>query len=117
MSKVGVVVTFDRDAFLTAARCLKLDEALRYIQEETGRTPQTYLYDAFQLSFVAAALLDAGRASVRREEEKALQKTIVRDPWAENGCDGRCRSSGRLYRVSEDDPSFFLRITDETVKR
>lgn len=117
LSKTGVIVTFERDAFLNAARCLKLDEALRYIQAETGRTPQTYLYDAFQLSFVAAALLDAGRASVRLEDQKAFQKTIARDAWAEDGCDGRCRSFGRLYRVSEDDPSFFLRITDKTLKR
>jgi hypothetical protein len=66
------------------------------------------------MSYVVAALLDAGRAGVRLESEPDLRKTIVRDGWAEDGCGGHCRSSGRLYRLSEDDPAFFLRITDHT---
>jgi hypothetical protein len=114
LAKVDVIATFDREDFLKAARCLKFDQAVRYVEEETGQRAEMPLYDAFQLSFVAAALLDAGRASVRLKEEKELRKTIVRDGWAEDGCDGRCRSMGRLYRLSEDDPAFFLRITDST---
>jgi len=114
MSKVGVVVSFDRDDFLRAARCMKLELAIRHLEEETGQGPETSLYDAFQLSFVVAAMLDTGRATVRKEDEKAPRTSIVRDGWAEDGCDGHCRSLGRLYRLSEDDPSFFLRITDKS---
>jgi hypothetical protein len=40
------------------------------------------------------------------------RKSIARDGWAANGCAGRCRSFGRLYRLSDDDSSFFLRVTD-----
>ena len=113
-SKTGVVVSFDREDFLKAARCLKFEKAIRYVEEETGRAQESALMDAFQLSYVVAALLDAGRASVRLEEESASRKSIVRDGWAADGCGGRCRSFGRLYRLSDDDSSFFLRITDKT---
>lgn len=113
-SKTGVVLTFNREEFLKAARCLKYEQAIRYIEEDTGFAEQTAIMDAFQLSYVAAALLDAGRAGVRVEEETAFRKSIVRDAWAADGCAGRCRSSGRLYRLSEDASSFFLRITDRT---
>ena len=115
-SKMGVVVTFGRDEFLKAARCMKLDKAVRYVEEETGFTEESALMDAFQMSYVAAALLDAGRAGVRLESEPASRKTIVRDGWAADGCNGRCRSFGRLYRLSDGDPSFFLRITDRTIE-
>jgi hypothetical protein len=113
-SKTGVVVTFDREEFLKAARCLKFEKAIRYIEEETGVAEESAIMDAFQLSYVAAALLDVGRAGVRLEEESAPRKSIVRDGWAADGCAGRCRSFGRLYRLSDDDSSFFLRITDQT---
>jgi hypothetical protein len=113
-SKMGVFVSFNRDEFLKAARCLKYEQAIRYIEEDTGFAEQTAIMDAFQLSYVAAALLDAGRAGVRLDEEAAFRKTIVRDGWAADGCAGRCRSFGRLYRLSADDSSFFLRITDNT---
>jgi hypothetical protein len=113
-SKTGVVVTFDREEFLKAARCLKLEKAVDYVEKETGRAEQSALMDAFELSYVVAALLDAGRGGVRPEDEPVPRKTIVRDGWAADGCNGRCRSFGRLYRLSEDDPSFFLRITDQT---
>jgi len=107
-------VTFDREEFLKAARCLKLDKAIDYVEKETGRSEESALMDAFDLSYVVAALLDAGRGGIRLEEESAPRKSIVRDGWAADGCNGRCRSSGRLYRLSEDDASFFLRITDRT---
>jgi hypothetical protein len=113
-SKMGVFVSFNRDEFLKAARCLKYEQAIRYIEQDTGFAEQTAIMDAFQLSYVAAALLDAGRAGVRLEEEAAFRKTIVRDGWAADGCAGRCRSFGRLYRLSATDSSFFLRITDHT---
>jgi len=116
MAKTGVIVTFNRDDMIAAARCLKFDKALRYLEEETGTTPESPIMDAFQLSYVAAAMLDAGHANVRREEEDSLRTTIVRDAWAAEGCRGHCRSSGRLYRLTENDPSFFLRITDDTRK-
>lgn len=114
-SKTGVVVTFNREEFLAAARCLKFEKAVRYVEQETGFTEESALMDAFQMSYVAAALLDAGRAGVRLQDESGSRKSIVRDGWAANGCNGRCRSFGRLYRLSEDDPSFFLRITDRTI--
>ena len=117
LSKVGVVVTFGRDDFLKAARCLKFEQAVRYVEQELGQRQEMPLYDAFQLSFVVAAMLDTGRASVRLDEEKELRKSIVRDGWAEDGCGGRCRSLGRLYRLSEDDASFFHRITDKTLNK
>jgi hypothetical protein len=113
-AKTGVVVAFDREDFLKAARCLKFEKAIRYIEEETGVAEESAIMDAFQLSYVAAALLDVGRAGVRLEEESAPRKSIVRDGWAADGCAGRCRSFGRLYRLSDDDSSFFLRITDQT---
>jgi hypothetical protein len=113
-SKTGVVVTFDREEFLKAARCLKLEKAIRYVEQETGREDESALMDAFELSYVVAALLDAGHGGVRVEDESVPRKSIVRDGWAANGCNGHCRSFGRLYRLSEDDTSFFLRITDDT---
>ena len=113
-SKLGVVVTFNRDEFLKAAHCLKFEKAIRYVEEETGRAETSALMDAFQLSYVVAALLDAGRAGIRLEEETALRKSIVRDGWADDGCAGRCRSFGRVYRLSADDPSFFMRVSDQT---
>ena len=113
-SKTGVVVTFDREEFLKAARCLKLEKAIRYVEQETGREEESALMDAFELSYVVAALLDAGHGGVRVEDESVPRKSIARDGWAANGCNGHCRSFGRLYRLSEDDSSFFLRITDET---
>ena len=113
-SKTGVVVTFDREEFLRAARCLKFEKAVEYVEKETGRAQESALMDAFQLSYVVAALLDAGRGGVRLEEEPLPRKSIVRDGWAADGCNGRCRSFGRLYRLSNDESSFFLRITDQT---
>jgi hypothetical protein len=113
-SKTGVAVTFDREEFLKAARCLKFEKAIRFIEEETGVAEESAIMDAFQLSYVEAALLDVGRAGVRPEDESAPRKAIVRDGWAADGCAGRCRSFGRLYRLSDDDAFFFLRITDHT---
>ncbi len=103
---------FEREAFLAAARCMKLEKAIRFIEEETGQEQESPVMDAFQLSYVAAALLDAGRGGVRLEDESEWRKSIVRDGWAADGCAGHCRSFGRLYRLSEDDPSFFLRVSD-----
>jgi hypothetical protein len=114
MAKTEVIVTFSRDEYLKTARCLKLHRAAQYIEEETGYAEETPMYDAFQLSYVAAALLDAGRAGVRLRDETESRQSIVRDGWAADGCRGRCRSFGRLYRLSEHAPSFFLRITDKT---
>lgn len=111
-SKTGERVSFDREEFLQAARCLKLEKAIRFVEEETGREQESYIGDTFQLSYVAAALLDAGRAGVRLEEESEWRKTIVRDRWSDDGCAGRCRSFGRLYRLTADDPAFFLRVSD-----
>jgi len=111
-SKKGEVVTFDREAFLKAARCLKLEQAIRFIEEETGREQESPIIDAFQLSYVVAALLDAGRAGVRLVDESESRRSIVRDDWAADGCAGHCRSFGRIYRLSADDSTFFFRITD-----
>lgn len=113
-SKLGVVVTFNRDDFLKAARCLKFEKAIRYVEEETGRAETSALMDAFQLSYVIAALLDAGRAGIRVVEESAQRASIVRDGWADDGCAGRCRSFGRVYRLKDDDPAFFFRVSDGT---
>jgi hypothetical protein len=114
ISKVGVIVTFDRGEFLKAARCLQFEKAVAYVERETGFTEESPIMDAFQSSYVAAALLDAGRAGVRKSDEAKSRPAIVRDPWTADGCNGHCRSSGRLYRLSEDDAGFFLRITDAT---
>jgi hypothetical protein len=114
IAKTGVVVTFHREEFLQAARCLKLEKALHWAELETGQTEASPIIDAFQLSYVAAALLDAGRAGVKLEDESRSRPSIVRDGWSGEGCGGRCRAFGRLYRLSDDDPSFFLRITDHT---
>jgi len=107
-------VAFDREEFLQAARCQKLDKAVAYVERETGHLQNSPIMDAFQTSYVAAALLDAGRADVRLRDEREARKWIVRDPWSETGCNGHCRSFGRLYRLSADNTSFFLRITDST---
>jgi hypothetical protein len=112
-SKTGEFVAFDREEFLKAARCLKLPKAIRYLEEETGREQESPLMDAFQLSYVAAALLDVGRAGVRLVEESEWRKSIVRDGWAADACAGRCRAFGRMYRLSPDDSSAFLRVTDD----
>jgi hypothetical protein len=114
MSKTEVIVTFSRDEYLKTAHCLGLEQAVNYIEKETGYAEETPMRDAFQLSYVAAALLDTGRVGVRRREETGSRKSIVRDAWAADGCAGRCRSFGRLYRLSENDSSFILRITDKT---
>jgi hypothetical protein len=114
-SKTGVVLSFDREEFLKAAQCLKFEKAVRYLEEETGVLEQSALMDAFQLSYVVAAMLDIGRASVRLDQESVPRKEIVRDAWAADGCAGNCRSFGRLYRLSAEDSFFFLRITDQTV--
>lgn len=111
-SKTGERVAFDREVFLQTARCMKLERAIRYLEEETGREHESPIMDAFQLSYVAAALLDVGRAAVRLEDESVWQKEILRDEWATDGCAGRCRSFGRLYRLAEDEPMFFLRVSD-----
>lgn len=114
ISKVGVIVTFSREEFLAAARCQNFEKAVRYVENETGFAESSPIMDAFQTSYVAAALLDAGRADVRRREEPTSRPWILRDPWSDVGCNGRCRSSGRIYRLAEDDTLFFLRITDVT---
>lgn len=114
MSKTEVIVTFSRDEYLKTAHCLALDQAVSYIEKETGWAEETPMRDAFQLSYVAAALMDSGRVGVRRREETESRKSIVRDGWAASGCAGHCRSFGRLYRLSEKDSSFILRITDQT---
>jgi hypothetical protein len=110
--KTGELVMFEREAFLKAARCMKLEKAIRFLAEETGQAEESPIMDAFQLSYVAAALLDAGRAGVRLDDESAWRQSIVRDGWAADGCAGHCRSFGRLYRLTEDDPNFFLRVSD-----
>ena len=73
---------------------MKLEKAIRYLEEETGKEQESPVIDAFQLSYAAAALLDVGRAGVRLEEESTWRQSIVRDSWA------------------ADESSFFLRITD-----
>src|SRR5688572_7484734 len=40
-SKTGERVTFDRDEFLKAARCLKLEQAVRFLEEETGKEQES----------------------------------------------------------------------------
>jgi hypothetical protein len=114
MAKNRVIVTFSRDEFLKTARCLDLDEAIDYVEETSGPAEETPIRDAFQLSYVAAALLDMGRAGARLRDETGSRESIARDLWAADGCAGHCRSLGRLYRLSEDDPFFFFRVTDET---
>lgn len=111
-SKTGERVAFDREQFLQAARCMKLERAILYVEEETGREHESPIMDAFQLSYVAAALLDVGRAAVRLEDESVWQKAILRDEWAADGCAGRCRSGGRVYRLADDDPAPFLQVAD-----
>lgn len=114
LAKTDVIVKFKREDFLKTARCLNYEQAIEYVEQNAGPAEDFPIRDAFQLSYVAAALLDTGRASVRLRDETESRKSIVRDAWAADGCAGHCRSTGRLYRLSEDDPAFFLRITDET---
>lgn len=114
LSKTGVVVRFSRTDFITVATCRKHDEALKYIHAETGGRAEAPLRDAYQLSYIAATLLDLGRASVKLRNEKQFRPTILREPWSAPGCAGSCRSTGRLYKLSAADPLFFLRVTDET---
>jgi hypothetical protein len=114
LAKTGVIVRFSRDDFLTAAGCLELKQAVQYIEKETGFERESPLRDAFQLSYVAAALLDVGRADVRLKQETAPRPSIVREAWSADGCAGACRSYGRVYRLREADPSFFFRVTDKT---
>jgi hypothetical protein len=111
-SNTGEHVSFDRQDFLKAAECLKLPEAVRYLEEETGQAAESPILDAFQLSYVAAAMLDAGRAGVRLVEESGFRKSILRDGWASDGCQGRCRAFGRMYRLSADDRVAFLKVAD-----
>jgi hypothetical protein len=113
LDKTGVVVTFGRDEFLATARCLGLKQAVAYIEREMGNTKQSPLRDAFQLSYVAAALLDVGRATVRPMEEKTSRATIVAEPWSAESCAGQCRAFGRIYRLHESDAAFFFRVVDK----
>jgi hypothetical protein len=114
LSKTGVVVTFSRDDFITVATCKGYKQSLKWVEEEAGFAEESPLRDAYELPYVAAALLDVGRAKIRFLDEGEWQKQIVRDGWAANGCAGQCRSFGRLYRVSADAPDFFMRVTDKT---
>lgn len=114
LSKTGVIVRFSRDEFLTAARCLKLFKAERYVETDMNED-ESPLRDAFQLSYVAAALLDVGRVGVSVRGESEPRTSIVRDGWSAVGCAGACRSVGRVFRLSEADPSFFFRVTDQTI--
>lgn len=113
LDKTGVVASFSRDEFLKTARCLGLKKAVHYIEHETGASKQSPLRDAFQLSYVAAALLDAGRAEVRLRDEKESRATIVRESWSSESCAGQCRAFGRIYRLSASDPSFFFQVVDK----
>jgi hypothetical protein len=114
LKKTGEFLIFDREEFLKAARCMKAEKAVRFLEEETGREQESPILDAFQLTAVTAAMLDAGRAGIRLVEEREWRKSIVRDGWSADGCVGRCREFGRMYRLSEDDSFPFLRITDQT---
>lgn len=113
LDKTGVVVTFNREEFLTTARCMGLKKAVTYVQRDMGDAQQSPLRDAFQLSYVAAALLDTGRVGVRLRNEKKSRATIVRESWSEESCAGQCRAFGRIFRLSEGDPSFFFRVVDK----
>lgn len=112
LDKTGVVAIFSRDEFLTTARCLGLKKAVAYVERETGYTQQSPLRDAFQLSYVAAALLDVGRVAVRLRDEEKSRSTIVRESWSSESCAGQCRAVGRIYRLSKSDPAFFFQVVD-----
>jgi hypothetical protein len=112
LKKTGVIVEFSREEFRRSAECLGYTESVHWVDTETGGTPESPLRDAFQLSYVAAALLDVGRASVRLQEETDWRTSIVRGPWSAVGCAGQCRSSGRIYRLTPGASSFFLRVSD-----
>ena len=113
LDKTGVVATFSREEFLTTARCLGLTKAVTYVERDMVDAQQSPLRDAFQLSYVAAALLDAGRVAVRLRDEEKSRSRIVRESWSAESCAGQCRAFGRIYRLSESDASFFFQVVDK----
>lgn len=112
LNKTGVIATFSRDEFLITARCLGIKEAVANLEAETGHTKESPLRDAFGLSYVAAALLDVGRVGVRLRNETESRRTIVRDAWSREGCDGKCVSFGRVYQLTDADPFPFFSVSD-----
>jgi hypothetical protein len=113
LDKTGVVVTFSRSEFLATAHCLKLNQAVQYVERDMGDAQASPLRDAFRLSYVAAALLDTGRVGVKLKNEKEPRTTIVRESWSDESCAGKCTAFGRIYRLSESDPLFFFRVIDK----
>ena len=111
LNKTGVIGRFSRDEFLTTARCLGLKQAVMNLESETGHTKESPLRDAFGLSYVAAALLDVGRADIRVEAETEPRRTIVRDAWSQENCAENC-AVGRVYQLTEADSLPFFRVAD-----
>jgi hypothetical protein len=94
LKKTGVIVEFSREEFRRSAECLGYTESVHWVDTETGGTPESPLRDAFQLSYVAASLLDVGRASVRLQDFVLL-------PAGQRRADERSRLTASRARGSE----------------
>jgi hypothetical protein len=114
----GATLTFSFGDFLLAARERDEREVVAFLDgRPSGENPvplaaatQFPAYNRVQ--FIAAALLEEGKARVRDHVEDRDVESIVWETWDWMGCGGGCRQSGREFRLRIPGDVFF-RVTDE----
>ncbi len=112
----GVTMAFGYGAFLGMARCGRSETTVDFLasRPEMERLVVISAAEDKRAHWVAAALLDQGRARVRDERTKRDATSIVRQRWISQGCRGGCRQFGREYRLQVPG-EVFLQITDTFV--
>jgi len=111
----GATLTFAYDDVLGRARERNEDELVAFLEGRPAGEDPVPLNEAAlagnRVSYVVAALLDEGKASVRDDRDGREVATIVRETWDWVGCGGGCRQAGRQYRFRVPGDVFF-RTTD-----
>lgn len=109
----GVRMEFDLEEVL--ALCREHDEAevLEWLEANGGRAPSVDLRAAERaiagqrVALLVAALLEAGRARVVDPGNGEPVGRLVQMEWFWMGCGGRCRQSGREWRLRVPGEVFF----------
>jgi hypothetical protein len=109
----GVRMEFDLEEVLATCRERGEAEVLEWLEAQGGRAPSVDLAAAERaiagqrVALLVAALLEAGRVRVVDPGNGEPVGRLVQMEWFWMGCGGRCRQSGREWRLRVPGEVFF----------
>lgn len=109
----GVRMEFDLEDVLAICREHDEAEVLAWVEAHAGRAPRLDLragereLAGQRVALVVAALLERGRARVVDPGSGEPVERLVQMEWFWMGCGGRCRQSGREWRLRVPGEVFF----------